>query len=259
MPVFKERTRLLTPTRKLTPSRKLQHNRKLKLVTKGYALSFDGVDDYVEVPDSPSLRLSRFTITAWFKSSTYDSGTIRPFAKKGYSWAWNKFNYAFCVQGVPLKYILIVGNGTDIFTLDSPRITSDEWHFGAGIYDGHYLIIYHDREEIARTTIGAITPYVSTDKLLISRSAEAFNGIIALVCIYNRALNATEIQWNYEHPDNPVRGGLVLWLDLTSIEDGVWRDRSGYGNDGVIYGATPVFGYLYYNKTLDRLEFVRGG
>ena len=39
----------------------------LPLFGQNYALYFDGVDDYVEVPDNPSLDLSdELTIETWF-------------------------------------------------------------------------------------------------------------------------------------------------------------------------------------------------
>jgi len=161
-------------------------------------LSFDEVDDYVEVPDSNSLRLQRFTITVWFKSSTYDDGLIRPFAKKGESWGWKLFNYAFCVRGKGLKYILIVGDGTEYYEVSSPEITPNEWHFGAGVYDGEYLIIYDNGVEIARQKIGEKTLYTSDDPLWISRISYALNGTIDEVRIYSRALSEEEIRRLYE-------------------------------------------------------------
>jgi hypothetical protein len=70
----------------------------------------------------------------------------------------------------------------------------------------------------------------------------------ACVLIYSRPLSDSEITWNYSNPDNPIRNGLVLWLqahpdNIRDIDgDGVleWLDLSGYGNHGKIYGATLV-------------------
>jgi hypothetical protein len=66
--------------------------------------------------------------------------------------------------------------------------------------------------------------------------------------IYSRALSDSEILWNYQHPDSPVRDGLVLWLQadpayIRDIDgDGVpeWVDLSGNNNNGKIYGARLV-------------------
>jgi len=66
--------------------------------------------------------------------------------------------------------------------------------------------------------------------------------------VYTRALSDSEIAWNYNYPDNPVRNGLVVWLQadpayVKDIDgDGVleWIDLSGFGNRGKIYGAQLV-------------------
>jgi hypothetical protein len=65
---------------------------------------------------------------------------------------------------------------------------------------------------------------------------------------YSRALSYSEIQQNYNYPDNPTKNGLVLWLKaapqyVKDIDgDGIleWLDLSGYGNHGKIYGAQLV-------------------
>jgi hypothetical protein len=73
-------------------------------------------------------------------------------------------------------------------------------------------------------------------------------GFISQVLIYSRALSDSEIQWNYQYPDKPIRDDLVLWLQadpayVKDIDgDGIleWIDLSGYGNHGKIYGAQLV-------------------
>jgi hypothetical protein len=66
--------------------------------------------------------------------------------------------------------------------------------------------------------------------------------------IYTRALSDSEIAWNFNYPENPVRNGLYVWLQadpqyVKDIDnDGVleWVDLSGNNNHGKIYGATLV-------------------
>ncbi len=42
----------------------------------GQAFSLDGSDDFVEIPDSPSLNPSSFTIQAWIKTTQTTIGRI---------------------------------------------------------------------------------------------------------------------------------------------------------------------------------------
>jgi len=68
------------------------------------------------------------------------------------------------------------------------------------------------------------------------------------ILIYSRALSDSEIRWNYLYSDNPVRNGLVLWLqadpqyvkDIDGDNILEWIDLSGYNNHGKIYGAQLV-------------------
>jgi hypothetical protein len=66
--------------------------------------------------------------------------------------------------------------------------------------------------------------------------------------IYTRDLSDSDIAWNVNYPENPVRNGLYVWLQadpqyVKDIDnDGVleWLDLSGFGNHGKIYGAQLV-------------------
>lgn len=83
-------------------------------------------------------------------------------------------------------------------------------------------------------------------------------GLIAQVLLYSRALSDFEIAWNYNNLDNPIRSGLVLWLQadpayVKDIDDDdilEWVDLSGYGNHGKIYGAQLVQLIKAPNRTL---------
>jgi len=67
-------------------------------------------------------------------------------------------------------------------------------------------------------------------------------GYIYNVLIYNFALSQSQIQYNMANPDNPIRDGLLLWLqaDPAYISGNTWYDLSGNNNNGTIYGATLV-------------------
>ncbi|TGO02752.1 hypothetical protein PN36_19595 [Candidatus Thiomargarita nelsonii] len=43
------------------------------------AYHFDGINDFIQISDSPSLRVTTFTISAWIYQPSYD-GTVR--------WRW---------------------------------------------------------------------------------------------------------------------------------------------------------------------------
>ena len=72
-----------------------------------------------------------------------------------------------------------------------------------------------------------------------------FNGFIAGVYIYNRALSSTEIQQIYNTPNNPPTNGLVLWFSNPDFTNdcckAIWRDKSGNGNNGQLYNVQMAY------------------
>jgi hypothetical protein len=67
-------------------------------------------------------------------------------------------------------------------------------------------------------------------------------GYMAQLLIYTRALSDSEVVWNYNNPNNPVKDGLVLWLDARACDAsrGICYDLSGNNNHGIMYGAQVV-------------------
>lgn len=74
--------------------------------------------------------------------------------------------------------------------------------------------------------------------------AHSFTKIyIAQLLVYRgRMLSAPEIVHNMLNPSNPVRDGLVLWLDARACDParGVCYDLSGNGNHGTMYNVQVV-------------------
>jgi parallel beta-helix repeat protein len=166
----------------------------------GSALSFDGSDDYVEVPDSPTLNPSAITVMAWvyFKelSSSFPSNNSM-IISKGTDY---DANGSFCLfatgpQGICLH---MKDNGQDVYFIQMVDFVEGEWYHVAGTYDGSEMKIYINGEftggwvtNISRTTdagnlqIGALRKPGEESWL---------NGTIDEVRIYDRALSKEEIQ-----------------------------------------------------------------
>lgn len=163
----------------------------------GQAFSFDGLNDYVEVPDSANLNITgAITLDAWIKTS----GT-------------NDFS-GIVGKILPVEprtgYLLNVDSNSkfrcDIIRARPPQgtvvsITSVEdsnWHHVACTYDGATVKVYVDGNFEASVSytdgIG-----VNNEPLRIGRDPglapnRDFNGLIDEVEVYNRALTDAEIQ-----------------------------------------------------------------
>jgi hypothetical protein len=213
-----------------------------------YAMYFDGVDDYVSVASSPSLNLtSLISIEAWVMTfkRTGQQIIIKNYVPHR---SYNMFLYAVNA-GYPALHIFDTNNRNYSVTYWTPYPIL-QMHQLVGTFNGRYLKLYMDASLKATTDIGTtVQMRVFDEPLFIAREDFYYcNHMIPLIRIYSRDISFSEIQWNYNYPDNPVRNGLVLWLQahpdyVKDIDnDGVleWIDLSGFGNHGKIYGAQLV-------------------
>ena len=85
---------------------------------------------------------------------------------------------------------------------------------------------------------GAIIGEVANSYVSYPDRDWGYKGCIFNLNIYNRALTATEILYNKEHPNNAIRQGRQLGVTQESIVGGVWKDLSPNGYDGTFVATT---------------------
>jgi hypothetical protein len=207
---------------------------------KAKALSFDGVDDHVKVPNEP------------FDFSTYSGITVEVLVKAEAHdyydpiFFWYTVGFGRSTSTALRAYLHILPDEVDY----RPYIygfSVGEWHYVAFTFDYASGDFRGFMDGVLRTEDLAIYPgrycpdaWGYSGLAMLGATYGRFKGLIALARIYNRALTAEEIQYNYQHPYNPILHGCVLWLAHDTIDEvaGKWYDKSGYGNDGTIYGTT---------------------
>jgi len=157
---------------------------------QGNALSFDGINSYVRIPDSPILRIpGPFTIMLWLKPSSLDQG-FRSFVNK-----YNNYLFQTANQSPNTGRLRVTFSG---HALESPdyTLTLGEWQHIAAVWDGIYLKLYKNGTQVADSWEGPATPTAQASYLYIgceNGSSQYFNGLIDEVKIYNGALTAAEI------------------------------------------------------------------
>ena len=217
-----------------------------------WALQFDGVDDYVSCPITPSLDMKDvITVEAW----------VRPAGSSG--------NETAVVAQWPLFGLTLdAGTGRCHWhapkgTLASPEdvLTQHRWHHLAGTYDHGRMSLFVDGELIATAdsehdTLG---PRERKGKLWIGRMSEAsdrfYEGRIGVVRIYHRALSPFEVGKRHDatrdvyladSPPPPTRdypaprGDLAAYYTFDEGRGDTLRDQSGNENHGRINGARFV-------------------
>jgi len=213
-------------------------NKPVKNITvslhQNEALSFDGVDDYVDCGHGSSLNiLSEVTYAAWFKSTSTADTRI---AEKYQDETVRAVLFGF-VGGKILCEIKTINGLVGVWSIHT--FNDGLWHHGAITYSqavGKIRVYIDGNLENEGVQSGTIVDAAAVPLIIGSRkgTSQFFNGLIDEVRIYNRALTADEIQESYQGYSN--NAGMVLYLPF----DGDTKDYSGLGNDGTNYGATFI-------------------
>ena len=158
------------------------------------ALSFDGENDYVDVPTSPSLvSFTQFSIAAWIKMPDHTDTQAYVIARK----AANDYLAQIMPDGKALVGANLIGTGF-VSVLGNTVVDDDVWHHVAGVYDGVDLRVYVEGS-LDKTPVSATGTVLDSNRPLgigdyFPYPSEPAKGIIDELRIYNRALSAAEIQ-----------------------------------------------------------------
>ncbi|QJB25950.1 LamG-like jellyroll fold domain-containing protein [Limnospira fusiformis] len=213
----------------------------IKVVSrKRRGIVFDGVKDYVEISQKPSLNSKCFTVSFWAKV-TGGQGTHRspltsrdPHALTGYLVYANAKN----------QWELVVGNG-QWSAVTGPTILLDTWTHIAGTYDGKTLKLY-----VNGVLSGSLeTPYTPNRQAPLRVGTGShhhhgpfyfFPGQVSEVCIWSLAQDAETIKNNMYLPLRGKEVGLEGYWRLGGLAEGKVSDFSIHGNEGTVYGDPYV-------------------
>jgi Concanavalin A-like lectin/glucanases superfamily/Galactose oxidase-like, Early set domain/Glyoxal oxidase N-terminus/Purple acid Phosphatase, N-terminal domain len=159
----------------------------------GGALSFDGVNDYVEIPNSPALGSpSTITLAAWINPRDPGNPNVAQMIVGKYSGAAGG-PYMLRINGA--GRLRFRAGGTQVTT--GPVLSSpNTWYHVAGTYNGSQLVIYLNGAVVLSQAWSGSEPDNGVNPTL-GRNLDGgapFNGLLDDVRLYNRALSAAEIQ-----------------------------------------------------------------
>ena len=185
----------------------------------GYSLSFNGVDQHVEIPHAESLNATKeLTVSAWIYNRMLSDGRLPEpefhiIASKGWapdaggSWtlAWDKKSndLSFCARKASDKgYECVFG--------DYP-IAENDWHHVTGVVSSGKLSLYVDGLPAAKpVALGATSINSNREDVRIgavSQEANKFlqgwDGLIDEVQIFSRALSESEIKAMFQDVASP--------------------------------------------------------
>jgi uncharacterized repeat protein (TIGR01451 family) len=155
--------------------------------------AFDGVDDYMRVPYSPSLSTNAFTVELWVYSSG-GSGSYR------YVAAFGDNSPPAVTSGWRIRlspsdnWQLQIGrpNGSGYTDLTGPPLVFNQWNHVVASYDGSEARLYLNDALVATATT-QYQPNTRLDLLLANVGAYAFAGMVDELAVYPTALSATRV------------------------------------------------------------------
>ena len=191
-----------------------------KLKTGKNALFFDGVDDYVEVPDSDRFNWrGSLTLMAWINvKGLYSSGDAS-FILSKHDWVDRDGDTITNVWGFWLdvyrgkvegRVLFVIGDGYKhgIIEISDAGWRLNNWFHLVAVAkynpdtDTSTLRIYKDGVLLRETEVDAvyenIAKHLAIGRVHWYNNNNQFKGIIAHISIYNRALSKSEIKKIYE-------------------------------------------------------------
>ena len=173
---------------------------------RGYALQFDGEDDYINVSDSYSLDsiTNELTILAWVKPIGTERGAIVARYFYEYNIPINERVFVVTVRADNRVDFAVSANGTGDSTVwlhTATTIPDSYWSHIAAVCDGDSMYIYINGIKDVNTKPAPPHIHISSHDLQIGAwnyspglTNTYFEGIIDEVKIYNRALSEAEIR-----------------------------------------------------------------
>ncbi len=175
----------------------LQGGEWLKGPDGGPALSLDGVNDRVIIPDADSLYLEEaWTITAWTFVNTTENGFGHILGKRPAS--GTVANYAFRTSGNGQGWEAYYARDGWKGAWNQGSVKKGEWLYMTATYDGQDTIkIYENGAEIGSVGgMGGPAPRNDTDVNIggwTDNTSETLDGMLAEVALFGVALSEADI------------------------------------------------------------------
>jgi len=162
-------------------------------------IEFDGTNDYVDCGNNSILDVgNNITVNVWFYVNT--NSAYQAIAAK----VLNDFSLGWEVANNSGTFRVTLRPSATQINLVAGSLSVGNWYMGTMTFDNTTARLYLNGVQTGSTTSGGPVTLNSTQSLTIGRRVQGqyYDGNIAQVSIYNRALTASEIKQNF----NVLRG-----------------------------------------------------
>src|SRR5882724_9920007 len=237
----------------------------------GQGLSFDGVDDSVDIPPTPAfVDNTTGSVSLWFNTKSFTAE--QTFADVLFVSDPDEFRIEYLGDSNDQLRVVVVNNAAATAALDTANntITDSNWHHLVVTSDGSVLRLFLDGAQKTLTAaVGSNTGQwfasaVDANRLNLGsqNGASSLLGSLDDVRVYTRALSADEIKRLYNiggtvKLNSTLPGpqsGLVGWwtFDGKDMAGNYAFDKSGNGNRGTLTsGPARTIGKIGQALTFD--------
>ncbi|MCK5040300.1 MAG: LamG domain-containing protein, partial [Candidatus Aenigmarchaeota archaeon] len=185
------------------------------------ALQFDGINDYVTIPNSASVNITgtEITISAWIRNYNLSDSLIHVILMKR-----NAYSIVIETDGT---FRCGIDGLTDPYSSGSPpAITDNNWHYVSCTYNSTHIMTYLDAtRQIIDDSSGNIASVTATVEIgRRDDNTRLFNGTIDDIMIFNRSLSSEEISALYN------TGPYQVYRNFTDLSDGTYN-YTAYAQD----------------------------
>lgn len=214
------------------------------------AFNFDGVQSFVEAPNSAALNSNYTTVAFWVKVNALPAQGEAFLLSFG---GWQeRFKISLPNHGKPVWTTNNSSGISDMDSGDGNTLVPGVWKHVTFVHDGAKDIIYMNGVQVAEKNVTG-TMNSTTKPLGIGYNpidvANYFNGVLDEVMIFNSALSAVQIAALYalQNTTPTVSQGLVASYAFSNNA----LDATAYGNHGQTKDVTSTtgrfgFGYSAY-------------
>lgn len=175
----------------------------------GDAASFDGTDDYVEVPDDSSLDLTdTLSLAAWVRPASSQDSYARIMSREQSGIGNRQYNLGLDPSATQPRTIVDTVSSNSVEVSGTVTITDNDWHHVAMTFDRNDAVrLYVDGGQVDNTAVSDSLVSRSSPVVLGSPAQLPgkllFKGRIDDARIYDRALSGQEITDLYDVTSNP--------------------------------------------------------
>ncbi len=187
--------------------------------------------NYFDVTSALSLKLSQFSVAAWFKTSSNFGSDAFIVNKGGFGseTAGQNMNYGIWMNNAErVKAGFETSSGTDFFVTSPNSYSDNKWHYAVVTYGGSTVILYIDGVQVASKSTSGATPdssgakplRIAANSRVTPPTSNFFTGNMDEVRVWKDDLTATE-QSNAFAGTSFNTGEQVRYLDFTNVQSGL--------------------------------------